>query len=603
MSEISELVNTIRQSNLDNIADQKRAREEENRGRLEAIKDERSLITDKKNTARLEKENLQKELAVAAQKMDIGGMEKLTRELEKAEEKIVKLRTSSEDLEKAQKAVADASKEEQKEQGVTGAVEGGMNLGLGTDMLIEEAKRTNESISANEEILSLMKAEAEKSGLDINKNQKFLALSAKTDREKLKLEGINAGRIQGMFKRISASIPSREELKEQSRVFAGISNTLEGVSAGIGGFAKSVGGKAKDALGGVFGMIKGLMKGALLIAGLVAFRAFINSPYFKQMIDLIKNTIIPAFQRMIETLKPPIMEFIRYLGEVIPKVFEDIFGPGGFIDNAILALTGVFDFLKGIFTGDVELIKQGVKKIFTGVINAFDKALEAVLEFFGVENFSIIDSIVGIYNKVKDFFVNISDKIGSIVNAIKQFVKDKVDAFKSFFGFGGDDDEEVGKLNEDTGKPARDNNPFAGQGQTAGGDATGSSILEIQNKRTEAQERTLARKRKREERLSEIKGEKVVVESQKQRVLRANLEKERAQARLDEDRTITGDKIAAGSFDNRFEDKLAIDQSKPTSVIAPTTNVTNNSNTSTVSIMGPQNPDRGMTLAAEAADF
>ena len=602
MSEISELVNTIRQSNLDNIADQKRAREEENRGRLEAIKDERSLITDKKNTARLEKENLQKELAVAAQKMDIGGMEKLTREIEKAEEKIVKLRTSSEDLEKAQKAVADASKEEQKEQGVTGAVEGGMNLGLGTDMLIEEAKRTNESISANEEILSLMKAEAEKSGLDISKNQKFLALSAKTDREKLKLEGINAGRIQGMFKRISASIPSREELKEQSRVFAGISNTLEGVSAGIGGFAKSVGGKAKDALGGVFGMIKGLMKGGLLIAGLVAFRAFINSPYFKQMIDLIKNTIIPAFQRMIETLKPPIMEFIRYLGEVIPKVFEDIFGPGGFIDNAILALTGVFDFLKGIFTGDVELIKQGVKKIFTGVINAFDKALEAVLEFFGVENFSIIDSIVGIYNKVKDFFVNISDKIGSIVNAIKQFVKDKVDAFKSFFGFGGDDDEKVGKLNEDTGKPARDDNPFAGQGQT-GGDATGASMLETQNKRTASQERVLVRKRKREERLSEIKGEKVVVESQKQRVLRANLEKERAQARLDEDRTITGDKIAAGSFDNRFEDKLAIDQSKPTSVIAPTTNVTNNSNTSTVSIMGPQNPDRGMTLAAEAADF
>ena len=596
MSEISELVNTIRQSNLDNIADQKRAREEENRGRLEAIKDERSLITDKKNTARLEKENLQKELAVAAQKMDIGGMEKLTRELEKAEEKIVKLRTSSEDLEKAQKAVADASKEEQKEQGVTGAVEGGMNLGLGTDMLIEEAKRTNESISANEEILSLMKAEAEKSGLDISKNQKFLALSAKTDREKLKLEGINAGRIQGMFKRISASIPSREELKEQSRVFAGISNTLEGVSAGIGGFAKSVGGKAKDALGGVFGMIKGLMKGGLLIAGLVAFRAFINSPYFKQMIDLIKNTIIPAFQRMIETLKPPIMEFIRYLGEVIPKVFEDIFGPGGFIDNAILALTGVFDFLKGIFTGDVELIKQGVKKIFTGVINAFDKALEAVLEFFGIENFSIIDSIVGIYNKVKDFFVNISDKIGSIVNAIKQFVKDKVDAFKSFFGFGGDDDEEVGKLNEDTGKPARDNNPFAGQGQTAG-DATGASIMEIQNKRTEAQERTLDRKRKKEKRV------KAQVISREQRELRENLEKERAEARLDEDRTITGDKIAAGSFDNRFEDKLAIDQSKPTSVIAPTTNVTNNSNTSTVSIMGPQNPDRGMTLAAEAADF
>ena len=154
----------------------------------------------------------------------------------------------------------------------------------------------------------------------------------------------------------------------------------------------------------------------------------------------------------------------------------------------------------------------------------------------------------------------------------------------------------MGKLNEDTGKPARDNNPFAGQGQTAG-DATGASILETQNKRTEAQERTLDRKRKMEKRV------KTQVISKEQRELRENLEKQRAEARLDEDRTITGDKIAAGSFDNRFEDKLAIDQSKPTSVIAPTTNVTNNSNTSTVSIMGPQNPDRGMTLAAEAADF
>ena len=577
MSEISELVNTLRQDNLRNIEEQRTERIMSRRDEDESL----SKQSDSLNKQESNIERLTKVVLATKARRDRGNIdaaERLGTDIQNLKEATEKFKVSQEQFVKGSKEREKADDSKRKEEGVTGAVEGGMNLGLGTDMLIEEAKRTNESISANEEILSLMKAEAEKSGLDISKNQKFLALSAKTDREKLKLEGINAGRIQGMFKRISASIPSREELKEQSRVFAGISNTLEGVSAGIGGFAKSVGTKAKDALGGVFGMIKGLMKGGLLIAGLVAFRAFINSPYFKQMIDLIKNTIIPAFQRMIETLKPPIMEFIRYLGEVIPKVFEDIFGPGGFIDNAILALTGVFDFLKGIFTGDVELIKQGVKKIFTGVINAFDKALEAVLEFFGIENFSIIDSIVGIYNKVKDFFVNISDKIGSIVNAIKQFVKDKVDAFKSFFGFGGDD-EEVGKLNEGDGKPTRDNAPFAGQGQTAGGDATGSSILEIQNKRTEAQERTLARKRKREERLSEIKGEKVVVESQKQRVLRANLEKERAQARIDEDRTITGDKIAAGSFDNRFEDKLAIDQSKPTSVIAPTTNVTNNSNT------------------------
>ena len=601
MSEISELVNTLRQDNLRNIEEQRTERIMSRRDEDESL----SKQSDSLNKQESNIERLTKVVLATKARRDRGNIdaaERLGTDIQNLKEATEKFKVSQEQFVKGSKEREKADDSKRKEEGVTGAVEGGMNLGLGTDMLIEEAKRTNESISANEEILSLMKAEAEKSGLDINKNQKFLALSAKTDREKLKLEGINAGRIQGMFKRISASIPSREELKEQSRVFEGISGTLEGVSAGIGGFAKSVGTKAKDSLGGIMGMIKGLMKGGLLIAGLLAFRAFINSPYFTMLIDLIKNTIIPAFQRMIEKLKPPIMAFIDYLGVVLPRVFNVIFGEGGLFDNAVSYFQGVMDLVKGIFTGDVDLIKSGVKKMFTSLIDAFDNIIKGILEFFGVENFSIVDSIVGIYNKVKDFFVNISDKIGSIVNAIKQFVKDKVDAFKSFFGFGGDDDEKVGKLNEDTGKPARDDNPFAGQGQT-GGDATGASMLETQNKRTASQERVLVRKRKREERLSEIKGEKVVVESQKQRVLRANLEKERAQARIDEDRTITGDKIAAGSFDNRFEDKLAIDQSKPTSVIAPTTNVTNNSNTSTVSIMGPQNPDRGMTLAAEAADF
>jgi hypothetical protein len=164
-----------------------------------------------------------------------------------------------------------------------------------------------------------------------------------------------------MFKRISASIPSREELKEQSRVFEGISGTLEGVSAGIGGFAKSVGTKAKDSLGGIMGMIIGLMKGGLLIAGLLAFRAFINSPYFTMLIDLIKNTIIPAFQRMIEKLKPPIMAFIDYLGVVLPRVFNVIFGEGGLFDNAVSYFQGVMDLVKGIFTPDLIKSTSPVK--------------------------------------------------------------------------------------------------------------------------------------------------------------------------------------------------------------------------------------------------
>ena len=530
MSEISELVDKLKQSNLDNIAEQKKARED------------------------LSKENPNVEVPV-------------------------------------------------------------INNSLGSDNGPTEEQSVNIKNNEPIQVIDVSQTENIKPDAPENMDEQLV--------EEARKNNSIMGKLTGMFKKIGNAIPSREQLKEQSRLFAGISNTLEKVGEGISGFAKSIGGKAKNALGGVFDMIKGLLKGGLLIAGLLAFRAFINSPYFTQLIDIIKNTIIPAFQRMIETLKPPIMEFIRYLGEVIPKVFEDIFGPGGFMDNAIGALIGVFDFLKGVFTGDVELIKQGVKKIFTGVLNAFDKAFEAILEFFGVENFSIVDSVVRIYNNIKDFFTGIGDStqqafidVGtgienifmSVVDFFTGFTTKIFDSIKglinkglSMLGLDGLFGDKVEESIDNATPPKNRNIPFQ-QGEVQD-TSDAPNVIETQNERTASQERVLARKRKREERLSEIKGEKVVVESQKQRVLRANLEKERAQARIDEDRTITGDKIAAGSFDNRFEDKLAIDQSKPTAVIAPTTNVTNNSNTSTVSIMGPQNPDRGMTLASEAADY
>ena len=295
-------------------------------------------------------------------------------------------------------------------------------------MLIEEAKETTRQMSENEEILSLMKAEAEKQGLDISKNQKFLALSAKNDRMKMKLDGSNAGRLQGMFKRFRASIPSREELKEQSRVFAGISSTLEGVAKGVGGFAKAAGTKTAGALGGLMGMIKGLMKGGLLIGALILFRQFINSPYFKQLISLIKDTIIPALERMIEKLKPPIMEFINYLGKVLPGVFNAIFGEGGLFDNAVSYFEGVMELIKGIFTGDVDLIFGGIKKMFSSVVNAIDNIIKAILEFFGVENFSIIDKVKEIFTKIGDFIQGIIDNVVGVLRKIPligRFFKDE----------------------------------------------------------------------------------------------------------------------------------------------------------------------------------
>ena len=218
MASIEETLNRLREDNLKNIEDEKMARERETRARLDLLKDEESLLREKKINAQKESFEIRKKLKEqdalrkAGSFESLAAIDRLTRELEKAE---IKEKNVGSEIAKATEAITVASRTQEKKEDVASLVAGGTNLGIGTNMLIEEAKETTRQMSENEDILSLMKAEAEKQGLDISKNQKFLALSAKNDRMKMKLDGINAGRLQGMFKRFRASIPSREELKEQ----------------------------------------------------------------------------------------------------------------------------------------------------------------------------------------------------------------------------------------------------------------------------------------------------------------------------------------------------------------------------------------------------
>lgn len=602
------------------------------------------VVSEQENQKRIESQNKKARELSEKQIELVDAQKKSSREFEQAKVDLAKTITESKAEERKEGRV------DAKAGQVAGLVAGGTNLGLGTGMLIEEAKKTNQNINENEEILSLMKAEAEKQGLDINKNQKFLALSAKNDRMKMKLDGINAGRLSGMFKRFRASIPSREELKEQSRVFAGISGTLEGVAKGVGGFAKAAGTKTVGALGGLMGMIKGLMKGGLLIGALILFRQFINSPYFKQLISLIKETVIPALERMIKKLKPPIMEFINYLGKVLPGIFNAIFGEGGLFDNAVSYFEGVMELIKGIFTGDVDLIFGGIKKMFSSVVNAIDNIIKAILEFFGVENFSIIDKVKEIFTKIGNFIQGIIDNVVGVLRKIPligRFFKDE-DAKKLGMTDEVEDSKDKGRgrgrgrgkgkgkkipgkkytketdptYEEDRAKllklreanpedynafikknriaaeyyeltpvqiKKRPSNPFAGQGQTAGGDTGGASIVDVQT-RSEAN-RFAGRGRGGRS----AKRSRDAKEFKEQQKLMNQSGVTMTGGQLDQD---TREYLA------RTGPQLAIDQKKPPVIInAPTTNVDGSTKTESVTFMSPSNPDKTQMLVSEAADY
>ena len=77
---------------------------------------------------------------------------------------------------------------------------------------------------------------------------------------------------------------------------------------------------------------------------------------------------------------------------------------------------------------DVDLNFGGIKKLFSSVVNAIDNIIKAILEFFGVENFSIIDKVKEIFTKIGDFIQGIIDNVvGGLrkIPYIGRFFKDE----------------------------------------------------------------------------------------------------------------------------------------------------------------------------------
>ena len=160
MASIEETLNRLREDNLKGIEDERIAREKETRARLDLLKDEKSLLREKKINAGKESIELRKQIIAKEKEKQktgdfklIATIERLTRELEKAEEAE---KSVGSDLDKAREAIVDAARAQEKKEDVSSLVAGGTNLGIGTNMLIEEAKETTRQMSENEDILSCL---------------------------------------------------------------------------------------------------------------------------------------------------------------------------------------------------------------------------------------------------------------------------------------------------------------------------------------------------------------------------------------------------------------------------------------------------------------
>ncbi len=153
-------------------------------------------------------------------------------------------------------------------------------------------------------------------------------------------------------------------------------------------------------LQGLAEQIKGLLEGPLGDA-ILKIEAFLG-----KLIDSLKllweSVLVPLINWIITNLLPVVAKIIDVVGTVAIKVIKSLIK---IIGDVADTLSGIIDFLVGVFTGDWKLAWQGIKEIASGAWNL------------------IKDIISGTWSVIKSIIKGALDIIKSVINAAWNAIK------------------------------------------------------------------------------------------------------------------------------------------------------------------------------------
>lgn len=150
------------------------------------------------------------------------------------------------------------------------------------------------------------------------------------------------------------------------------------------------------------------------------------------------NALGFEFEDITEVMKAVWDGFCEVLAPIFEGVFQQI---SNILNEALDILTGLFDIFAGIFTGDWDMVWQGVQEVFGAVwdfvvatfenwISTFTSLADTVLGWFGTDWETV-------WTNVKTFFSDtwnaISSFFSGILTGIKTFFMDTWNAIVSFF--------------------------------------------------------------------------------------------------------------------------------------------------------------------------
>jgi len=207
----------------------------------------------------------------------------------------------------------------------------------------------------------------------------------------------------------------------------GLSSILETLITGYNTYILPV-------LQGLAEQIKGLLEGPLGDA-ILKIEAFLG-----KLIDSLKllweSVLVPLINWIIANLLPVAAEIIDVVGTVAIKVIKSLIK---IIGDVADTLSGIIDFLVGVFTGDWELAWQGIKEIADGAWSFIKDVVSGAwgtIKTVTKGALNIIKSVINVaWNAIKAVTSTVWNAIKktlfSILNSIKSTVGTVVNAIRT----------------------------------------------------------------------------------------------------------------------------------------------------------------------------
>ncbi len=189
-------------------------------------------------------------------------------------------------------------------------------------------------------------------------------------------------------------------------------------------------------LQGLAEQFKGLLEGPL---GDVILKI---ETFLGKLIDSLKllweSVLVPLINWIIANLLPVVAEIIDIVGTVAIKVIKSLIK---IIGDVADTLSGIIDFLVGVFTGDWELAWQGIKEIADGIWNLIKDIITGtwdVIKTVTKGALKIIKTVIStawnaiktatstVWNAIKKTLSNLWSALKATANAVFNAIKNKV---------------------------------------------------------------------------------------------------------------------------------------------------------------------------------